>query len=91
MHIADSALFGLTMSTSVIVGQCLEAENPKRAREVAFKSALLNFFLIAAVAAVIYPFRRAIVEVFADNPEIIFKTEQFLQILLPSLPFFGCL
>ena len=36
-----------------------------------------------------YPFRVKLADIFADNPKILAETDFFLQILLPTLPFFG--
>ncbi len=40
-------------------------------------------------AAIIYPFRRDLADVFADDPNTIIETDIFLQTMLPTLPFFG--
>ncbi|MEM3695924.1 MAG: MATE family efflux transporter [Candidatus Bathyarchaeia archaeon] len=89
MDIVDAALWGLSGATAIMVGQNLGAENPKRAREVAYKTALLIFALMVVSAGIIYPFRRGLSDVFADNLDIINETDLFLSILLPTLPFFG--
>jgi putative MATE family efflux protein len=89
MDIVDAALWGLSGATSIMVGQSLGADNRKRAREVAYKSALLIFTLMIVGASLIYPFRRGLADVFADNIDIIDETNLFLQMLLPTIPFFG--
>ncbi|MEM1564211.1 MAG: MATE family efflux transporter [Candidatus Bathyarchaeia archaeon] len=89
MDIVDAALWGLSGAPAIMIGQSLGAENPKRAKEVAFKSTLLIFALMMLSAAIIYPFRRNLVDVFADDPNIINETDIFLQTMLPTLPFFG--
>lgn len=89
MDIVDAALWGLSGAPAIMIGQSLGAGNPKRAKEVAFKSTLLIFALMMISAAVIYPFRRNLVDVFADDPNIINETDIFLQTMLPTLPFFG--
>ncbi|MGQ9506594.1 MAG: MATE family efflux transporter [Candidatus Bathycorpusculaceae bacterium] len=80
---------GLSGATAIMVGQTLGAENRKRAREVAYKSALVIFTLMIASASIIYPFRKGLADVFAENLDIIDETDLFLSILLPTLPFFG--
>ncbi|MGQ9596185.1 MAG: MATE family efflux transporter [Thermoproteota archaeon] len=65
------------------------AGNNDRAREIVYKSSLLIFVVVALGTSLIYPIRRDIVNVFADDPSIIAETELFLQTLLPTLPFFG--
>jgi Na+-driven multidrug efflux pump len=44
---------------------------------------------MALGAAILYPIRGFVVDVFADTPGILNETGLFLAILLPSLPFFG--
>ncbi|MEM2687623.1 MAG: MATE family efflux transporter, partial [Thermoproteota archaeon] len=43
----------------------------------------------ATSAIIIYPFKRLIASFFASDPAILDETERFLQLILPSLPFFG--
>ncbi|MEM1540871.1 MAG: MATE family efflux transporter [Candidatus Bathyarchaeia archaeon] len=89
MDIVDAALWGLSGAPAIMIGQSLGADNPKRAREVAFKAALLIFALMTISAAIIYPIRRNLVDVFANDPNTINETDIFLQTMLPTLPFFG--
>ncbi|MBS7614636.1 MATE family efflux transporter [Candidatus Bathyarchaeota archaeon] len=89
MNTVDGMLFGLCQATAIMVGQSLGAANPKRAREVALKTTVIVFIIVAAGAAVVYPLRRSIVSIFASNSNLIEETEQFLNIVLPLLPFFG--
>lgn len=87
--IVDAALFGLTGAPAIMIGQSLGADNPKRAKEVSFKAAILIFALVMLAACIIYPIKRVMSDVFADDPNILNETELLLQILLPSLPYFG--
>ena len=87
--IVDAALWGLSGAPAIMIGQSLGADNQKRAREVAFKATLLIFALMIVSAVIIYPIRRNVVGVFADNQDILNETDTFLQIMLPTLPFFG--
>jgi len=89
LDIVDTALWGLSGAPAIMIGQSLGAGNRKRAREVAFKAALLIFTLMALVACIVYPIRREIADVFADDPNILNETELSLQILLPTIAFFG--
>jgi Na+-driven multidrug efflux pump len=41
INIVDGNLFGVCQATAIIVGQSLGADNPKRAREVAYKTTAL--------------------------------------------------
>lgn len=89
MDVVDAALWGLSGATSIMVGQNLGAENCKRAKEIAYKSAVLIFAIMMLGASIIYPIRRNIADAFANDPNILNETDLFLQILLPTLPFFG--
>jgi putative MATE family efflux protein len=89
MDIVDAALWGLMGAPAIMIGQSLGAGDRRRAREVAFKAALLIFALMVLGAGVIFPIRAAVVDVFADNPNILNETDLFLATLLPTLPFFG--
>jgi len=89
MDTVDAALWGLSGATSIMVGQSLGAEHSKRAKEVAYKSMLLIFALLMLGASIIYPIRRSLADIFADDTSILAETDAFLQVLLPTLPFFG--
>jgi putative MATE family efflux protein len=89
LDIVDTALWGLSGAPAIMIGQSLGAGDHKRAKEVAFKAALLIFALMVVGACIIYPIRRAVANAFADDPNILNETELFLQILLPTLPLFG--
>ncbi len=89
MDIVDAALWGLSGAPAIMIGQSLGADNRKRAREVAFKAALLIFALMMISAAIIYLIRRNLVDVFADDPSTLNETDIFLQTMIPTLPFFG--
>lgn len=89
MDIVDGALWGMSGANAIMVGQNLGAENSARAREISIKSSLLLFTIVAIGAALVFPVRVNMVDVFADDPTIIAETELFLRILLPTLPFFG--
>jgi putative MATE family efflux protein len=89
MDIVDAALWGLSGAPAIMIGQSLGAGDRKRAREVAFKSALLIFGLMVLGACILYPIRGVVVDVFADTPGILNETGLFLAVLLPSLPLFG--
>lgn len=89
MDIVDAALFGLGGATAIMVGQSLGDGNIKRAKEVAYKSCLLVFTLVSLGAALVYPIRMYLIEIFTDDSLILAETDSFLQKLLPTLPFFG--
>jgi putative MATE family efflux protein len=87
--IVDAALWGLMGAPAIMIGQSLGAGDRKRAKEVAFKAALLIFVLMVFGAGILYPIRTVLVDVFADNPAVLNETDLFLATLLPTLPFFG--
>ena len=89
IQIVDGMLFGLCQATSIMVGQSLGASNPKRAREVAYKTTMIVFIIVAVGAIIVYPLKQFITSIFVSDPNIIGETEQFLNLALPSLPFFG--
>ncbi|MEM4462536.1 MAG: MATE family efflux transporter [Candidatus Bathyarchaeia archaeon] len=89
MDIADAALWGLTGATAVMVGQNLGAEKEGRAREIALKSALIVFLGVYIGAIILYPIRWTLADVFADDVDIINEAALFLQMVLPSIAFFG--
>lgn len=89
MNIVDGALFGLCGATAIMIGQSLGADNPMKAREVAFKTTVLVFTILVVSASFVYPFKRTIASIFADDSNILDETERFLQVVLPTLPFFG--
>ncbi|MEM1540113.1 MAG: MATE family efflux transporter [Candidatus Bathyarchaeia archaeon] len=89
LDIVDAALWGLSGAPAIMIGQSLGAEKPERAKEVAWKATVLIFLLIMAGAAVIYPFKRNIADIFADETNVINETDFFLQTMLPTIPFFG--
>ncbi|MEM3673662.1 MAG: MATE family efflux transporter [Candidatus Bathyarchaeia archaeon] len=89
LDIVDTALWGLGGAPAIMVGQSLGAGKTERAREVAYKSAILIFALMMIVACTVYPFRRNIADIFADDPKILNESDVLLLILLPTLPFFG--
>ncbi|MHA1505879.1 MAG: MATE family efflux transporter [Candidatus Asgardarchaeia archaeon] len=89
VNIVDAALWGLSGATSIMVGQSLGAGKRERALEVAYKSTALIFASMALGAIAIYPMRGGIAGVFVRDLRIIDETERFLQLLLPTIPFFG--
>jgi putative MATE family efflux protein len=89
MDIVDGALWGFVGANSIMVGQNLGAGNFSRAREVAYKSALLVFSVILLGSLILYPIRSYLIIVFTDDPQVFAETDSFLRTLLPTLAFFG--
>lgn len=73
IQIVDGALFGLCGATAIMIGQNLGAENPGRAREIAFKTTATVFLLIAAGASIVYPLRQPIASIFTSDPKYLMK------------------
>ncbi|MCS7096671.1 MAG: MATE family efflux transporter [Nitrososphaerota archaeon] len=89
MDTVDAALWGLGGAPAIMIGQNLGAGKNKRAREIALKATALIFAIVTLVVFATYPFNRDIADIFANDPEILNEAELFLDILLPTLPFFG--
>jgi putative MATE family efflux protein len=89
LDIVDTALWGLSGAPAIMVGQSLGAGDSKRAKEVAYKATILIFALMMIAACLMYPIRRNVADIFADNPQILDESDMLLQFLLPTLPFFG--
>jgi putative MATE family efflux protein len=89
LDIVDAAMWGLSGSIAVIVGQCLGAGEPRRAKEAAIKGSLFIASLVALGALAIYPVREGVVRVFTSNPEVAKHSLGFLDTILLGLPFFA--
>jgi putative MATE family efflux protein len=75
MDIVDTALWGLSGAPAIMIGQSLGAGHRERAREVAFKAALLILALMVLGAGAIYPISRVVGDVFVDDPYLLNETE----------------
>jgi len=89
MDIADSALWGLTQATTIMIGQTLGAGNTRRAKEIAIKGAHALFLIILAGAALVLTIREQIIGVFTSDPRIVAEADRFISIMALTLPFFG--
>jgi len=89
MDSVDAVLWGLSGAPAIIIGQSLGADKYERARDAALKATALIFAIVALLVCIIYPFKRAVADVFANDPRILNEAELFLHTLLPTLPFFG--
>lgn len=89
LDIADTAMWGLSGSIAIIVGQLLGAGELKRARSSAVKASLFIASIVAASSAAMYFVREHVVRVFTSNPVVIEESVRFLDTILVGLPFFA--
>lgn len=89
LDIVDAAMWGLSSSIAIIVGQCLGAGELKRAREAAVKGSLFIASLVALGALAMYPVRESVVRIFTSNPVVVKHSLEFLDTILLGLPFFA--
>ncbi|MEM1848946.1 MAG: MATE family efflux transporter, partial [Thermofilaceae archaeon] len=89
LDIADAAMWGLSGSIAIIVGQLLGAGMLSKARSSAIKGSLFIASIVAVSSFVIYFAREPIVRVFTSNPVVIEESLRFLDTILLGLPFFA--
>lgn len=89
LDIADAAMWGLSGSIAIIVGQLLGAGELGRARSSAIKGSLFIASIVAASSFGIYIVREPIVKVFTSNPLVVEESVRFLDTILLGLPFFA--
>ncbi len=89
LDIADAALWGLSGSIAVIVGQLLGAGEGERARRSAVLGSLFVSSLVAASSLALHPIRGHVVRVFTSNPRVVAESMRFLDTILLGLPFFA--
>ncbi len=89
LDIVDAAMWGLSGSIAIIVGQCLGAGELKRAKEAAIKGSLFIASLVALGALAMYPVKEGVVRIFTSNPLVIKHSLEFLDTILLGLPFFA--
>ncbi len=89
LDIVDAAMWGLSGSIAIIVGQCLGAGELKRAKEAAIKGSLFTASLVALGALAMYPVKENVVRVFTSNPAVVKHSLEFLDTILIGLPSFA--
>jgi len=89
LDIADAAMWGLSGSIAIIVGQLLGAGMLSKARSSAIKGSLFIASIVAVSSFGIYFAREPIVRVFTSNPVVIEESLRFLDTILLGLPFFA--
>lgn len=83
------AINGLGAGVSTVLGQCLGADNTKRAEEVARKGMLLMFFILVISSLFLYPVRRQAIAFFISSDEVVSEGANFIKVFLFGIPFFG--
>ncbi len=83
------AINGLGAGVSTVLGQCLGADNTKRAEEVARKGMLLMFSILVISSLFLYPVRRQAIAFFISSDEVVSEGANFIKVFLFGIPFFG--
>lgn len=83
------AINGLGVGVSTILGQSLGADNIPRAEEAAKKGMAVMFSILVAGSIILFLTRGMAIQLFIDDPEVIFEGATFLKIFLFGVPFFG--
>jgi len=89
IDLANAALWGLTGSISIIVGQLIGAGELRRAKASALKGSLFISSIVALSSAAMYEVREPIVRAFASSPAVVAEAVRFLDTILLGLPFFA--
>lgn len=89
LDIADAAMWGLSGSIAIIVGQLLGAGELTRAKSSAVKGSLFVASIVAASSLAMYFVRDSVVHIFTSNPVVTDVSLQFLDTILLGLPFFA--
>jgi putative MATE family efflux protein len=83
------AIYGLEVGVSTMVGQCLGADNQKRAEEVARRGMAIMFIILLTAAAGLFLIREEIIHVFIANTEVVAEGANFIKIFVFGMAFFG--
>ncbi|MCM1991701.1 MATE family efflux transporter [Oceanirhabdus seepicola] len=78
-------LLGLTMGSSTIVGQCLGAENIKRAKATARYASIYGALLMVVVSVFAFIFPERIMGIFISEPSVIEIGIPMMRIIIPGL------
>lgn len=89
LDIADAAMWGLSGSIAIIVGQLLGAGELAKAKRSALKGSLFVASIVTLSSFVMYLLREPVVHVFTSNPAVVEASLQFLDTILLGLPFFA--
>ncbi|MBU7026312.1 MAG: MATE family efflux transporter [Theionarchaea archaeon] len=80
---------GLGIGVSTILGQSLGADNIPRAEEVVKKGMALMFFVLTVAALSLFSVRELVIQIFINNPDVVYEGANFLRIFVFGMPFFG--
>jgi len=79
--------FALNMAASVLVGQNLGADNPTRAAQLGWRTALMGVILLSLLAGVIFVWAEACAALLSPDPAVRAETTRYLKINMLSEPF----
>jgi putative MATE family efflux protein len=80
---------GLGQATATMVGQNLGADEPERARRVAWTGILISTTILVAASSVVIPFRAHLIRFFLSDPEVLRIGVRMLQLVGIAFPFMG--
>lgn len=79
--------FALNMAASVLVGQNLGADNPNRAAQLGWRTALLGVAFLSILAGVIFVWAEQCAALLTRDPAVRAETTRYLKINMFSEPF----
>ncbi|MEM1911371.1 MAG: MATE family efflux transporter [Sulfolobales archaeon] len=89
VDIADSAMWGFSQATAIVVGQLIGAQLFSKAR----KSALITSLFVGGVTGVgavfVYLLRYPIASIFTSSPEVLVEATRFIEYFGLTVPFFA--
>ncbi|MEM0197277.1 MAG: MATE family efflux transporter, partial [Sulfolobales archaeon] len=89
VDIADSAMWGFSQATAIVVGQLIGAQLFSKAR----KSALITSLFVSGVTGVgavfVYLLRYPIASIFTSSPEVLVEATRFIEYFGLTVPFFA--
>lgn len=88
-NFAFMPIMGIVMGSSTIVGQCLGANDVKRAKDTAKFSALFNFVMMSILSIIAIIFPKQLMKIFIDDINVIEVGKSMIQIMIPALAFGG--
>lgn len=89
MSVLWMPLFGLAASTTTMVGQNLGADQVERARKTVWTSTAVATGIMTFGGIMGFLFRKTLVKIFIDAPEVIRLGSLFFTIMAFSIPFFA--
>ncbi len=80
---------GVSMAMGTMIAQNIGAERYERAKRIAERAMVINFFIASSAILIIGLFRVPVFKVFLDDPKVIAQSEYVLKYFLISVPFFN--